>query len=138
MNPSNATATEAYRQIGNRSEIEDASPHRLIQLMMERTLTKIAMARGHMDRNSVAEKGRHISDAISIITGLQASLNDKPNGKLARNFDALYDYMNRRLTEANLYNDASILDEVTALMRELKDAWDAIADEVAPETTSPA
>ncbi len=130
MNTGNAAAMQAYRQIGNRSEIESASPHRLIQLMMERVLTKIAMARGHMDRNAVAEKGQHIGDAIGVITGLQASLNDRPDKKLAGNFDALYDYMTRRLVEANLKNDPLVLDEVTALMRELKEAWDAIGAEV--------
>ena len=35
----------------------------------------------------------------------------------------------RRLLEANLYNDAGALDEVAGLMREIKEAWDAIADE---------
>ena len=133
MNTGNEAAMQAYQQIGNRSEVEVASPHRLIQLMMERVLTKIAMARGFMARDSVAEKGRHIGDAIDIVTVLQASLNDRPDRRLARNFDALYDYMTRRLVEANLHNDAALLDEVTALMRELKEAWDAIADEANAE-----
>lgn len=127
MNMGNEAAVRAYQQIGKRSEVEAASPHRLIQLLMERVLTKIAMARGHMDRNAIAEKGQHIGDAIDIITVLQASLNDKPDSKLAGNFDALYDYMTRRLVEANLKNDPVLLDEVTALMRELKEAWDAIS-----------
>lgn len=129
MNTGNEAAVQAYRQIGNRSEVEAASPHRLIQLLMERVLSKIAMSRGHMDRNAVAEKGRHIGDAIDIITVLQASLNDKPDRRLAGSFDALYDYMTRRLVEANLRNDPGLLDEVTALMRELKEAWDAIGDQ---------
>lgn len=122
-------AMQAYKQIGNQSDVETASPHRLIQLMMERVITKIAMARGHMDRGSVAEKGRNVGDAIDIITVLQASLNDKPNRQLARNFDALYDYMTRRLVEANLRDDVVLLDEVTGLMRELKEAWDAIGEQ---------
>ena len=126
-------AMQAYKQIGNQSDVETASPHRLIQLMMERVITKIAMARGHMDRGSVAEKGRNVGDAIDIITVLQASLNDKPNRQLARNFDALYDYMTRRLVEANLRDDVVLLDEVTGLMRELKEAWDAIGEQAAAQ-----
>ena len=70
-------AAEEYRQLGLRHEIESASPHRLIQLMMARVLTKISIARGHMELAATSEKGRHIGDAISIIGGLQASLNNK-------------------------------------------------------------
>lgn len=123
-------AARVYEQIGVSSAVEDATPHRLIQLLMERVLTKIAMARGYMERESVAEKGVHIGDAVDIISGLQASLNHKPDAKMAGNFDALYEYMMKRLTEANFKNDPAILDEVAGLMRELKGAWDAIASEV--------
>ena len=130
MNMGGSAAAREYQQIGVSSEVEKATPHRLIQLLMERALTKIAMARGHMERESVAEKGAHIGDAIDIICGLQASLNHQPDAKIAGNFDALYEYMMKRLTEANFKNDPAMLDEVSGLMRELKEAWDAIASEV--------
>ena len=139
MNNVSDAAAQEYQRISNTSAVEDASPHRVIQLLMERALTKIAVARGHMDRESVAEKGRHIGDAVDIIALLQASLNDKPDRKLAGNFDALYDYMIRRLVEANLNDNAALLDEVAALMRELKEAWDAIGDEASagfPDTAA--
>lgn len=129
MNLSGAGATRHYQQIDTHSEIESASPHRLIQLMMERVLSKIGMAKAFMEHNAVSEKGNSISDAITIISGLQASLNHKPNATLSDNFDALYDYMTRRLLEANLHNDMRALDEVSSLMSELKEAWDAIADD---------
>jgi len=126
-----AAAMQQYRQVNLRHDVESASPHRLVQLMMERVLAKIAIARGHLERGAVAEKGRHIGDAIGIINGLQVSLNHKADSKLAGNFDALYDYMTRRLLEANLRNDDAPLREVAGLMREVKEAWDAIADEAA-------
>jgi flagellar protein FliS len=125
--PGGDAASKQYRRMDVQHEVETATPHRLIQLMMERVVTKIAVARGHMERKAVSEKGMHIGDAISIINGLQASLNHKPNSRLSGNFDALYDYMCRRLLEANLSNDPAILDEVSGLMREMKEAWDAIA-----------
>lgn len=128
--PAQHPATKAYQQIDTQSRIEDASPHRLIQLLMERALAKIGLARTQMSENKIAEKGNNISDAISIINGLQASLNHKADKRMSENFDALYAYMMRRLLEANLKNDESILDEVTGLLRELKEAWDAIADDV--------
>ena len=129
MNTSTSPATREYQQINTLHEVESASPHRLVQLMMERIIAKIAMARGHMDRANISEKGNLISSAISIISGLQVSLNHKTNSDLSENFDALYDYMMRRLLEANLNNDPLILMEVSGLMFELKEAWDAIADQ---------
>jgi len=123
------TGASQYQSLDIQSRIEAASPHRLIQLMMERVLAKVGVAKTHLENRNVAEKGNSIGDAIQIINGLQVSLNHKADSSLSGNFDALYDYMMRRLLEANLNNDASALDEVAGLMRELKEAWDAIADE---------
>lgn len=122
-------AAKEYRQAGTRHEVETASPHRLIQLMMERVLAKIAMAKAYMERQAVSQKGQHISDAINIISGLRASLNHEPDARLSGNFDALYDYMSRRLVESNLRNDVEGLSEVAGLMRELKSAWDIVGEE---------
>ncbi len=124
------TGAAQYQSLDIRSRIESATPHRLIQLMMERVLAKIGLAKSQLAEGDMAGKGLNIGDAIEIVNGLQASLNYKADAKIAGNFDALYDYMMRRLLEANLNNDVAILDEVAGLMRELKEAWDAIADQV--------
>lgn len=134
MNYGDSAAVGEYQHIKTSYDVESATPHRLIQLMMERIIAKISMARGYMEREDVSTKGKLIGDAIDIISGLQTSLNHKADKTLAGNFDALYDYMKRRLLEANLRNDEKILLEVAGLMAELKEAWDAIADQVA--TTS--
>lgn len=131
MNTSGNGAAHEYRRNNTNYAVESANPHRLIQLMMEGVLSKIAMARGHMQRAATGEKGSRIGDAIGIISGLRASLNHDADARLSANFDALYDYMARRLLEANLRDDLQILDEVSGLMRELKEAWDAVPAEVA-------
>ena len=127
---SGPSAAKEYQRLENSSAVESASPHRLIQMLMERALAKIGMARQYMEREDTQKKGSNISDAISIINGLQASLNHSADKRLSENFDALYGYMMRRLLEANLHNDPAILDEVGHLLGELKEAWDAIADQV--------
>lgn len=131
MAMTNNAAAEQYRQLDIQTIVDTASPHRLIQLMMERALTQIGVARRHIERGEVAEKGSRIGAAIEIVNGLKACLNHKAEERLAGNFDALYEYMMRRLLEANLASDVEILDEVSSLLRELKEAWDAIADQVA-------
>lgn len=128
---SGSNALKQYKQISTAIALDDASPHRLIQTLMEHAINRINFARGYMEHRQVEKKGRAIGDAISVINGLQASLNHKADKRMSENFDALYAYMMRRLLQANLNNDPAILDEVAGLMRELKEAWDAIAEDPA-------
>jgi flagellar protein FliS len=119
-----------YGKVAIGTEVNYASPHRLVQMLMEGALEKIAIAKGHMDRKEHELKLNHINWAISIINGLQSSLNREEGGEMAHNLDSLYHYMVRRLSEANLHNDVTILDEVSSLLLEIKSAWDAMPDEV--------
>jgi len=119
-------AINQYAKVKTSAAIEDASPHKLIQMLMEGALEKIAMAKNFIDLGDIPNKGSHISWAISIIDGLKVSLNKEAGGDIAENLDRLYDYMQRRLVEANLHSDKSILDEVAGLLNEIKGAWDAI------------
>jgi flagellar protein FliS len=58
------------------------------------------------------------------------SLDHSVNTEMSENLENLYDYMNRRLLLANINNDEGTLDEVASLLKELKEAWDAIPSEV--------
>lgn len=121
---------KGYRAAGLQEVIENASPHALIRMMMEGALDRIASARGHMERGAIAEKGAQIGLAVSIIEGLRVSLDRQAGGELADNLDRLYDYMTRRLFEANVRNEPAYLDEVAGLLRQIKDAWNAIPEEL--------
>ena len=123
------SAMKQYQEVSVHSGIMDASPHRLVQMLMEGALEKIALAKGNMTNNEIANKGENISKAIAIIGGLQSSLNKDAGGEIAENLNSLYDYMSHRLVIANLRNDESILDEVASLMLEIKMGWDGIPDE---------
>ena len=123
-------ALKSYTATGTRMAAEHASPHRLIDMLLERALARIATAKGHMQRNQLAGKGEHISGAMAIVNGLRTFLDKDAGGSLAADLDALYEYMSRRLLEANVGDDAAILDEVADLLREIRSAWVAIGDEV--------
>jgi len=115
-----------YNQVGVASGVEQASPHRLIQMLMDGAIEKVAMAKGFMERGEVALKGSHISWAISIIEGLRASLDKNAGGEIADNLDDLYEYMIRRLARSNAENNPDLLDEVLSLLRSIKGSWDEI------------
>ena len=121
------TAMRQYQSVNTQAQAISADPHRLIQMLMEGGLTRLAQARGAMERNQTALKGELISKAIGIVGGLRQALDVKKGGELAVNLDSLYEYMTTRLMEANLKNDPAIIEEVSELLHEVKSGWDAIA-----------
>ncbi len=118
-----------YKSIGNQSGVEGASPHRLIQMLINGALERINSARGSMERGDIYSKGKDISSAISIIEGLRSSLNMKAKGEISNNLDSLYEYMGHRLFESNKTDDINGLEEVSQLMLEIKTGWDGIASQ---------
>lgn len=125
-------ALNQYRN-GALAEVNEANPHRLIQMLFEGALERIVTAKVAMQQGNVAGKGELISKAIGIIDGLRAHLDLEKGGEVAENLESLYEYMTLRLTEANLHNDVARLDEVSKLLREVKAGWDAIPAQQAVE-----
>lgn len=125
---SSRQAMSRYQQVGVQSEIGDASPHRLIQMMLDGAMARVTAARGALVAGETARKGELIGKAIGLIEGLRVSLDAERGGDIAVNLAALYDYCGRRLLQANLLNDAAILDEVASLLREIATGWTAIGD----------
>ena len=121
---------EQYKNNDVQGAIESATPHRLIQMLMEGALSKLVTAKAFMERGDTASKGEHISWAMSIIDGLKLSLDKSVGGELVQNLEDLYDYMNRRLLQANLHNKEEYIDEVMGLLTEIKSGWDAISQEM--------
>jgi flagellar protein FliS len=124
-------ALDQYSRNAVQTGVESASPHRLIQMLMEGALAKIAAAKGNMERGNIQAKGDQIGSAIAILDGLKSSLDKEKGGEIAQNLDDLYVYMERRLIEAHSHNDTAILDEVSDLLRQIKEAWDAIGGHAA-------
>lgn len=121
------SGANAYAKVGVETGVLAASPHKLIVMLFDGALSSVLMAQQHMKSGNIEGKGMAISRAISIIDGgLRASLNKNSGGSLAQNLDALYEYMSRRLLEANLQNRPELLSEVYGLLQDIKSAWDAI------------
>ncbi len=128
-NSTDQGAAKQYASVGTQTGVSEASPHRLIQMLLDGALDKIARARGAMQRNEIREKGNQITSAGSIVLALRESLDLNAGGELAANLDNLYEYMFRRLMEAHAENDMAALDEVSSLLREIKSGWDALPQE---------
>jgi flagellar protein FliS len=105
------------------SGVDAADPHRLITMLMDGVLERVASARGAIDHGEKETRNRLIHRAVAIVEELRASLNLEAGGELAANMADLYEYCGRQLVRANLENRPETLDEVSHLMREIRGAW---------------
>ena len=123
------SGAKQYQQVNVTSEVLDADPHRLIQLLLEAALTRMSQAKGAIERKDYEEKASLLGRVNTIIESLQGSLDHDAGGDVSRNLERLYDYMNRRLITATARNDVTIIDEVMGLMLQVKEGWDGIREE---------
>lgn len=126
MYPSGA---KQYQRVNATSEVLDADPHRLIQLLMEAALTRMAQSKVAIENKDMATKANLLGRVIEIIGTLQASLDHSSGGDISLNLERLYDYMNRRLLQASSANDIEMIEEVMGLLLEVKRGWDGIRDD---------
>lgn len=126
MNP--MRALRQYQKVNSHAQISEANPHRLVQMLMEGGLDRIAQAKGALARGDIAEKGLMLGKAIDIIIGLRDGLDAEKSEDPAyvQQLESLYVYMTNRLMEANVKNDVTIMDEVLGLLVTVKSGWDAI------------
>jgi flagellar protein FliS len=121
-------ASALYTKVGVETAVDGAEPHRLIALLFDGLVESIAQARGAMRERNAALKGRAIGRAVRIVDeGLKAALDLRGGGELARDLDALYAYLLRRLTHAHLRDDEAALGECQRLIEPLRSAWRDIA-----------
>lgn len=118
-----------YRQTAVSSAVLDASPHQLVSLMLAGARERAQLAIACLERGDLPRKVKAIHEASTIIGGLDGSLNLEAGGDIANGLAALYDYAQRRLVDANVYNDAAPLAEIDGLLADIESAWNAITPE---------
>ena len=117
----------AYAGVAVETSVAAARPIDLVVMLYDGALEGINKALANMQSGNIAAKGEAITRVIRIIDeGLKASL-DTRGGDLTKQLHDLYDYMNNRLLVGSLKNDTAPLEEVRALLQDLKGAWDEIA-----------
>ena len=127
---SRASTLGAYQSVAAHGGVAAADPHRLIIMLMDGALERIAQARGCMQHGATGDKNGLLSSAVAIVDELRCSLDLKAGGPIAANLEDLYDYICRQLVKANASNRVGILDEVTQLLNEIRLAWISLPADV--------
>lgn len=101
--------------------VNTASPGDLTLMLYNGCLKFIKQGKLAIENKDIETKHINLVKAQNIITELMVTLNT--DYEVGKNMMQMYDYMKRRLIEANTNNDVAILNEVEGYVIEFRDTW---------------
>jgi flagellar protein FliS len=111
---------KAYNKYKENS-IFTSSPEELTFMLYNGLVRFILQAEASLGAEDLSKANNSIIRAQDIVAYFRATLDMKY--EVSQGLDALYEYMYRRLIEANVKKDKEILDEVLGFVKELRDTW---------------
>lgn len=113
-------ANKGYAAYAN-NKITTATPAELTLMLYEGAIKFCNIAITAVEQKDIQKAHNSIMKVQDIIEEFQVTLDHKY--AVAKDFDAVYAYLLRRLIEANIKKDAEILNEVLGHLRTLRDTW---------------
>lgn len=117
MNPQQVA--DAYR----RQQVETATPAQLVAMLYDAAIRNCRLAQQAIEEQDRDRAARHLLKAQDIVAELMASLDVQAGQALGVGLLRLYEYMYRRLVQANVRKDAAAAREVEGLLGQLQEAW---------------
>jgi flagellar secretion chaperone FliS len=108
---------QSYQQ----NSVNTASPGELTLMLYNGCLKFIHLANKAIEDKDIQAKNINIQKAQNIVKEFMVTLN--MDLEISKNMMPLYDFMNRRLIDANINNDITALNEVEELVTEFRDTW---------------
>ncbi|CAM3212980.1 flagellar export chaperone FliS [Sporolactobacillus spathodeae] len=113
---------QSYQQ----NSVMTATPGELTLMLYNGCIKFIRQARLAINEKNLADKNTYLKKAQRIIRELMVTLDQKQ--PISDEMMRLYDYIYRRMIDANVKNDPAILDEVEGLVTDFRDAWKQVID----------
>lgn len=112
-----SNAANLYKQ----GSVNTASPAKLTLMLYDGAVKFCNIAMEGIRENNIEKANNNILKAEKIIVELRATLDTKY--PVATEFDRVYDYIYRRLVEANTSKDPEILEEAMKHIKTMRDTW---------------
>lgn len=113
-------ASNGYNQYVQNS-INTARPEDLTLMLYNGIIKFIMQAQIAVEEKDIEKANNSINRSQDIIQELQCTLD--MNYEVSHNLASIYDYLYRRLIDANVKKDKEILEEVLGFAKELRDTW---------------
>jgi flagellar protein FliS len=117
----NSMGYQAYRK----TQIQTADKGSLILMCYDGAVNFLKRAKKAFEENDRQSRSRDLAKAQNILWELTNSLNYEA-GEIAFHLESLYNYMVRRIIDADFNDDIEALDEVIHYLQELKGSWEQI------------
>jgi flagellar protein FliS len=118
-----ASHSVAYKQ----QSILTATPGQLVVMLYDGCLRFLHQAAYAMREGKVGESNTRLQRAEAIIDELRTTLDMEKGGVVASRLQGIYVFSSRHLIEARIARDPAMIDKVSELLSELRDAWAQIA-----------
>lgn len=113
-----ARAYQTYQQ----NQVQTLSQEKLVLMLYEGAIKFTVQGKEACEKKDIEKTNYYLGRTQAILAELMANLN-RDVGQVAENLFALYEYMYRRLVEANVKKDIVPMEEVAGMLRELRDTW---------------
>jgi flagellar protein FliS len=114
-------AYQVYRQ----TQTQTAAPGELVLMLYRGALRFLSTAIDAIENKDIVAAHNGLMKAQAIVNELNDTLDLERGGEVASNLRRIYEYMNRRLLEANIRKDVQPAREIQKLLREMLPAWEA-------------
>lgn len=108
---------QTYKQ----NAVNTSSPGDLTLMLYNGCLKFITLAKRAIEDKNIEKRNENLGKAQNIINELMITLDLEID--ISKNMLQMYDYIYRRLVEANTKNDINILSEVEGYVIEFRDTW---------------
>lgn len=115
-----------YQSVDLQSRIEGATPHQLVQIMFEELVKALDAMAVATRRRDFGQRGERQSRALSILDGLETSLDFEKGGEIAHGLAGIYRETRRLVILAARDNDSEKVLRARAMVGEVASAWGSI------------
>ncbi len=112
-----------YKQM----QVNTTDPVRLVVMLYEGTILALKRAIGYIEKKDFENKGKELMRAQEILFELMSCLDHEKGGEVSEKLHALYTYMIKRVIEANVSLDITILQETIKHLETINEGWTELA-----------
>lgn len=127
LEPQKFGAAKSYRNVDLSSRIEGASAHALVAILFEELLKATDLLILGMRRSDWGQRAQRQGRVLSILQGLETSLDFDKGGDIARDLALVYREARRMVMEGSRTNDLAKIEAARAMIGEINSAWMEIA-----------